>query len=136
MGKAAKKKKHASRFDPLARPAAMAVDDDAMEAPPKALSAHQQRHLERKRLQAEALSLKRQCGKVSKADPLAHKREKKALKKSLKATKLESTALRAAKESASAGAAAAAPPDESSSSFTGFDLPMPAQTSGGGWFVP
>jgi septum formation inhibitor MinC len=54
MGKAAKKKKRAQRFDPLARPdAAMQVDDDAETEVPK-LSAHKARHLERKRLQAEA----------------------------------------------------------------------------------
>ena len=54
MGKAAKKKKRAQRFDPLARPdAAMQVDDDAEVEVPK-LSAHKARHLERKRLQAEA----------------------------------------------------------------------------------
>lgn len=86
MGKATKQKKAKARFDPLARPSstAMSIDD---EAPPKALSAHQERHLERKRLQREAEALKKQRGKVSKADKLAHSVGKKSITNNLKAVK-------------------------------------------------
>ena len=62
-GKALKKKKRAAaRFDPLARPSDMSVDSEA--APVKQLSAHQQRHLERKKLQAEKVELQNLKRKV------------------------------------------------------------------------
>ena len=126
MGKA-KKKKQNSRFDPLARPpAAMQVDDSAHdEEPPKQLSAHQQRHLERKRLQSEVKSLKKKRSKVSKADKLAWAGEKKALTKSLKTIKAEASALRLAPLGLPAARLAPAPP---AVAFQGFDLPTPASS--------
>ena len=92
MGKASKKKKHgARRFDPMAKPIAenaMSVDDDEAQQRPareqKPLSAHQQRHMERKRLQQEALELKAQKRKVSKGDINKHKKDKRAIGKDLK----------------------------------------------------
>ena len=63
MGKASKKRRSAARYDPLARPSDMRVDGEDVE-PAKQLSAHQQRHLERKRLQAEKVELKNQKRKV------------------------------------------------------------------------
>tara|TARA_B110001452_G_scaffold27374_1_gene21469 strand:+ start:2745 stop:3167 length:423 start_codon:yes stop_codon:yes gene_type:complete len=82
MGKA-KKTKQNKRFNPLARGNAMAVDDADAE-PPKQLSAHQQRHLERKTLKAEAEALKNQRRKVSKANKFQCKKEKKALSASIR----------------------------------------------------
>ena len=98
MGKAAKaKRKH--RFDPLARGKAAADSMDVEggdTGPSKPLSAHQQRHFERKRLQAEAQALKQQRRKVSKGDKLEAKRQKKELTKSLNAVKLKAAANRMA----------------------------------------
>uniref|UniRef100_A0A7S2IC63 Uncharacterized protein n=1 Tax=Haptolina brevifila TaxID=156173 RepID=A0A7S2IC63_9EUKA len=122
MGKVGRQKKgKASRFDPLSRPVvtAMAIDD-VDEAPKKQLSAHQARHLERKRLQKEAQVLKLQRGKVSKADKLAHRGEKKSLTKSLNAIKAEAALLRNAPLPPAATTTAAEP-----STFQGFSLPMP-----------
>ena len=127
MGKASKKKKHL-RFDPLARPSSMHVDGEADEAPDvKPLSAHQQRHLERKRLQAEAASLKRQRGKVSKADKLVWKAEKKAITKQLHASKAQATALKMGK------AAPVVTPAQPAVDvpFAGFDLPKPTRMDDG-----
>ena len=81
MGKAKKAKKN-KRFNPLARGDAMAVDDADGE-PPKQLSAHQQRHLERKTLKAEVEALKNQRRKVSKANMFQCKKEKKVLSASI-----------------------------------------------------
>ena len=89
MGKAKKaKNKAALRFDPLARPAdgPHAAQTSKEEKP---LSAHQQRHMERKRLQAEATVLKNQKRKVSKADKIAWKRESKLISKTLQRNKNE-----------------------------------------------
>ena len=124
MGKAKKNKKAKARFDPLARPAPSAMDaegDDEEAAAPK-LSAHQARHLERKRLQAERLTLKQQKRKVSKADKLAWQSEQRSLSKTLKTNK---AALRLA--SSHSGVVEAAVPEEvkEAPSFTGFDLPAP-----------
>lgn len=120
MGKAKKKNRNAHRFDPLARPAPMQVDGDEAEAP-KAPSAHQQRHLERKRLQAEQQSLKQQRRKVSKANLLTHKKETKALSKSLRTLKDEAAALR---ERVPAAVASKPLTADALSGFA-FDLPMP-----------
>jgi len=129
MGKAGKKKKNAARrFDPLARSVSMQVDSelDPAAAAPKALSAHQQRHLERKRLQAEARSLKDQRKKVSKADSLNHKREKKSITKSLRSVKEEAARLRARLPTAAAADEASPAPlaADALANFS-FDLPMP-----------
>ena len=138
MGKAAKKKGKAARFNPLARPAngPTPMDDDLPPAQEKPLSAHQQRHLERKRLQAEAQSLKKQKLKVSKSDKLAWKREKKSIQKSLKAVQAEAAALRATPL-----AAATAEPEDATGvgplpGFAGFNLPAPPTTSAPkGWLL-
>ena len=99
----------------------MVDDDDSQQKP---LSAHQQRHLERKRLQAEASALKKQKLKVSKTDKLAWKRDKKAVHKNLQAVQAAAEELRKAPlplpQRAGADAGAEAPV------FQGFDLPMPA----------
>jgi len=138
MGKAKKNKKKMARFDPLARPAASSADmDDAVEVPEKKLSAHQQRHLERKRLQAEAQALKQQKRKVSKADKLAWQREKKELSRALKTSR---QALRDASSSRPVAASSDAPveealADDAPAPFAGFDLPAPrggADAVGGG----
>jgi hypothetical protein len=132
MGKAGKKK-HAKRFDPLARPEATKMEDDEAEAaPPKQLSAHQQRHFERKRLQAEAEALKNQKRKVSKADKLIWKKESKNIGKTLKANKaaLQQAArhgpglLQQAAESSSAGGSSSSNAPEPPA-FGGFNLPAP-----------
>ena len=98
MGKAAKKRRGAARFDPLARPASTGPSDMDMQVddgqPRKKLSAHQARHLERKRLQEEARVLKRQRGKVSKANKITCSAEKKAITKKLKAVRAEAQDLR------------------------------------------
>lgn len=129
MGKAGKKK-HAKRFDPLARPDAMKMDDDDAEAaPPKQLSAHQQRHFERKRLQAEAEALKNQKRKVSKADKLTWKKESKSISKTLKANKaaLQQAArhgpglLQQAVSSSSGGVSSTSAQEPPA--FAGFNLP-------------
>ena len=82
MGKA-KKSKTGKRFNPLARGDAMAVDDGVAE-PPKQLSAHQQRYMERKALKAEAEALKAQRRKVSKSNKFECKKQKKALSNSIR----------------------------------------------------
>ena len=133
MGKAGKKK-NAKRFDPLARPDASKMEDDETEeAAPKQLSAHQLRHFERKRLQAEAESLRNMKRKVSKADKLAWKRESKSIGKTLKANKaaLQQAALHGAGllqmhpessmgESSTAGAGTGDTPE--TQAFGGFNL--------------
>ena len=91
MGKVGKHKK-SHRFNPLAR--GQASSGTQAEEAPKVLNAHQQRHLERKRLQAEAQALKQQKGKVSKANKFEHKAQKKALAKSIHALKAEAAALK------------------------------------------
>ena len=120
MGKANKKKRsHGLRFNPMERADSMQTESSRKPEQPQ-LSSHQQRHLERKRLQAEAQDLKRQRGKVSKAmGKFQHKAEKKALTKSLHAVKAAAAALRSEPLAAAAPAAA---------SFA-FDLPVPASTA-------
>ncbi len=119
MGKAAKKKsRRAGRFDPLSRPQSSAMQVEGEEDAPK-LSAHQQRHLERKRNQAEQAALKQQRRKLSKADKLAHRKESKAISKALKGVKAEAAALRARLP---APAAASAPVADSLKDFR-FNLP-------------
>ena len=125
MGKAAKKQKK-KRFDPLARPsnAPAPMDEDGPgSSDSKPLSAHQQRHLERKRLQAEVKSIKKQKLKVSKADKLAWKKEKKQLTKSLRAVQAEAVALKN-------GHIEALPVAEQTAGFLGFDLPTPVPAHG------
>lgn len=129
MGKSNKKKHGARRFDPLARPSdAMMQDDDeaAPVEPEKPLSAHQQRHLERKRLQAEKIALKNQKAKVSKSDKLVWKEETKNIAKTLKANR---EALRKAGTHTSGISDRSASPQPASApaAFTGFDLPAPRQ---------
>ena len=131
MGKAAKKRRQ-HRFDPLARPANRddEMHDDADEPQPK-LSAHQAKHFERKRLQQEARDLKRQRGKVSKANKLAHSIEKKALSKSLQAVRAELRGgglLSMAPAAAEDPAAGDNPPAAEVPPFAGFDLPMPQRS--------
>lgn len=89
MPKSQKARKQA-RFNPLAaaRRAAEGQEEPgtsaaAAEEAPK-LSAHQLRHIERKRLQAETAALRSSKLKVSKADKVQHKRDKKALARELK----------------------------------------------------
>ena len=142
MGKD-KKKKKAMRFDPLARPAVASGsnvrsgEDDEI-AEPKQLSAHQQRHLERKRLQAEALALRQAKGKVSKADKLAWQREQRELGKTLQKSK---AALRAASarfgEAMAVAEADAQPAAQVQPAFAGFNLPVPAGAAGSSasWFA-
>ena len=133
MGKAGKKK-HAKRFDPLARPDVVRMEDDDAEAgPAKQLSAHQQRHFERKRLQAEAEALKNQKRKVSKADKLIWKKESKSISKTLKANKaaLQQAArhgpglLQQAASSSSSGVSSTSAPEPPA--FAGFNLPSSNQ---------
>jgi hypothetical protein len=133
MGKSKKRRNHAARFDPLARPtSAMAVDEDAEPREVKKLSAHQQRHMERKRLQAEAALLKQQKRKVSQADKIACKQERREIGKSLKASRAAlrdaaSHGFQASVASKAADEPAPAPP----AAFTGFDLPVPQTSSPG-----
>lgn len=133
MGKSKKRRNHAARFDPLARPtSAMAVDEDAEPREVKKLSAHQQRHMERKRLQAEAALLKQQKRKVSQADKIACKQERREIGKSLKASRAAlrdaaSHGFQASVASKAADEPAPAPP----AAFTGFDLPVPQNSSPG-----
>ena len=129
MGKS-KKNRTAARFDPLARPAASssmdADDHDEDMGEKKELSAHRARHMERKRLQAEAADLRSQKGKISKADKIAHKREQKLLSMQLKVT---NAALRGvARSGGLLEAAADATPEEpvAPAPFAGFNLPVPA----------
>ena len=138
MGKAAKKKKRGSnRFDPLSRPSAQEMQTDEPAAA-KPLSAHQQRHLERKRLQAETLALKAQRGKVSKASKLTCKKERRELTSKLKAAKQQLRLVKAGSLPPPAATQSeddlvAAPP----AAFQGFSLPQPeGSTTAGSWFVP
>ena len=136
-GKSAKKKRGQARFNPLARPSDMAVDDDATAEAPKKLSAHQERHLERKRLQAEKASLKSQKKKVSKADKIAWKSETKMISAQLQlnraqlkmAERSSSSFQRHRAAEAASSAAAAAAEDAGATSgpalFGGFNLPAP-----------
>ncbi|KAL3892950.1 MAG: hypothetical protein SGPRY_014623 [Prymnesium sp.] len=90
MGKAARKKRNV-RFNPMERAEAAGVE--ARES--KGVSAHQARHAERKRLQAQAAELKRQRVKLSKGmNVVQRKAEKKALGKSLHAVKAQAAALK------------------------------------------
>ena len=126
MGKAKKAKKPATRFDPMARPAtaAASADDDIPMDEPKQLSAHQQRHLERKRLQAEKIELKQKKNKVSKADKNAWKEEKKQLSLQQKQNR---AALKGASSRLGLPAAPPAEPEPPPQpAFAGFDLPVTA----------
>ncbi|KAL1510437.1 hypothetical protein AB1Y20_006744 [Prymnesium parvum] len=127
MGKAEKKKKK-KRFSPMERGDKMNVDSS--QPAPKPLSAHQARHLERKRLQAEASELKRQRGKVSKAlSKFQYKAEKKALSKNLNVVKAAAASLR----STSFMSPAEGAEPESSSPFS-FNLPICSDTHAtGSW---
>lgn len=137
MGKTKRGKLSGHRFNPLARPekagpSSMSVDDDAGASGAKPLSAHQQRHLERKRLQAEVASLRHQGRKISKADKVGHKSAKKAIRQQLKTAKAEAEALRN-RISASVPPPA---PSVAPAAFS-FDLPMPeAGVSDGVWPEP
>merc|ERR1712227_1128002 len=123
MGKAKKSHKNVLRFDPLARgPAKSGFTNDVDEEPRKNLSAHQQRHLERKRLQAEAEALKQQRRKISKSDKVAYQREKKALSQEMKSSK---KALQEASSRRFTDAPPSVSPEASPSPFTGFNLPAP-----------
>ena len=139
MGKADKKRKHIGRFDPLARPTdgPASMDEDQPPKDEKPLSAHQQRHLERKRLQAEVINLKKQKLKVSKSDKLAWKKEKKGLTKNLRAVQAEAAALRSAPLASAADATPLSSSQHAVPGFKGFDLPMPVHAnaaSGTSWF--
>lgn len=79
-------------------------------------------------------ALKNQRSKVSKADKLSWKSEKKAITKSLQAVKAEAAALRHGPlaMAASASAAAGQAPGDglqptTMPAFSGFDLPMPTR---------
>ena len=97
MGKAKRAKKSRHRFDPLARKHAMDVDGaEEDEAAAKPLSAHQQRHRERKALQASKQALRSAARKVSKANPLEHKRQKKEIRREMRALKHKQAAAAAA----------------------------------------
>ena len=116
MPKQKKKKPMAHRFDPLSRPEnGMEVD----RAPVKKLSAHQLRHLERKRLQAESTALKNSRRKVSKTNKLDHKKQKKALSAGIKVIKQQTAEL---KGNPLATNRKAGPSEEFA-----FALPMPGQ---------
>lgn len=123
MGKA-KKSKQNKRFNPLARGDAMAVDDAEAE-PPKQLSAHQQRYLERKALKAEAEALKNQRRKVSKANKFECKKEKKALSASIREKTLRANDKSILQRPAPAPEPAAAPAPTLPTDFQ-FSLPTPA----------
>ena len=128
MGKA-KKKRQNHRFNPLARPSG-GTSDSGAEVQPKALSAHQQRHLERKRLQAEKQQLKQQRRKLSKADRLQHRSESKAIAKSIKSVKQAAAALQA-RLPPPAEQQPEAPSAEAGKGFR-FDLPVaPMESSWG-----
>ena len=117
MGKAKKQKKKQHRFNPIER---SDTKVEGKKPEPKPLSAHQARHLERKRLQAEAKELKRQRGKVSKAQAKFQlKAEKKALTMSLHDVKAKAAALKSEPLAKSQAAAVSTP-----STFT-FNLPTP-----------
>ena len=135
MGKA-KKNRSAGRFDPLARPDKNKMEDDDMEVAEVKISSHRARHMERKRLQAEAVALKMQKGKISKADKLSYQREQRAISMQQKVTK---AALHAASGhgllEAAAAQAALVPEVQAPSAFGGFDLPTPAATSGESMFA-
>ena len=123
------------RFDPLSKPAASAMSIDDEEKEEKPMSAHQLRHMERKRLHKEAMELKQMKRGVSKADKISMKKERREIGKSLKVNR---AGLRAASQhvmpAASHGAAAApsnevnrnAAPDGAAFKF---DLPVPARQS-------
>jgi hypothetical protein len=129
----AKKGKHALRFDPLARPAVaprgVGEDEDEDEAPVKKLSAHQQRHLERKRAQAETEALRNQKRKVSKASKLEHQRETKAISAQLKASKhalhAASLHVRSADAPPAPAAEAKAAAEDAPAPLFAFNLPTP-----------
>ena len=75
-------------------------------------------------------ALKNQRSKVSKANPLAWKNEKKAITKSLKAVKVSAAALRHGPLVAPASASTDQEQlPEGAPAFSGFDLPMPASQS-------
>ena len=125
MGKAAKKKSKKHRFDPIGRrPDAM--DTEGASAP-KPLSAHQARHLERKRLQAEMKGVKNASRKVSKANSKhAQKAQKKELRQNLKALKAQAAGLRNEKRGEHGGAAAASDEEEEQAApLFQFNLPVP-----------
>jgi|Transcript_35926 flagellar motility protein MotE (MotC chaperone) len=130
MGKAVRKRRAKNvRFNPMA--CASTAQDRTLEgsqSESKPLSAHQARHLERKRLQAEVTELKRQRGKVSKGVAKhQHKAEKKALSKSLRAVKAQAVALKMDKLAPENSAFIEAP---TTTTFA-FDLPPPSAFAGG-----
>ena len=129
MGKL-KKAKRSNRFDPLARGSSIAMEvEESRSSAPKRLNAHQQRHAERKRLQAEAAALKSARRKVSKADKHEMKKQKKALSRSINAIKEEKAALKRQKGTAEGAAAAGAGADEEEAAVGAapfvFSLPTP-----------
>uniref|UniRef100_A0A7S4B2G7 Uncharacterized protein n=1 Tax=Chrysotila carterae TaxID=13221 RepID=A0A7S4B2G7_CHRCT len=128
-GKIRKSRKASARFDPMARTPAAPGADQEIEAP-RQLSAHQQRHLERKRLQAEAEALKNKRRKVSKANKLEHKKQKKAISRELKTLKQVSKQAASNSKSACGTADAANASPASLKDFT-FVLPTPQRMDEG-----
>jgi len=108
MPKAAKKSKLSARYNPVARgdgSSSMETDGAKPAGAAPRLNAHQERHVERKRLQADVAALRSATGKVSKGNKIQHKKDKKALQRELKQTK------KAAKELGKRPKAATGGPD-------------------------
>ena len=120
MGKG-KKARKSHRFNPIGRPGDNMDVDGATESP-KQVNAHQARHIERKRLQAEMKGVRSASRKVSKGNKNTMKAQKKELRQSMQTLKAKASSLRNSDVRQEQPAEEADAPEAPDSVFT-FDLP-------------